>query len=399
MSLRQRSRDETEQHESEEEKVVSEPASGGVDGGKSGGLLPKLAKRVAASFVMAGCFFYVLHSGHLAVCGTLMVLQVELFRELVDLRYKINKEIDIPWFRCLQWVWFATTMCWSYGSSWLKAPMGFMEAAPRTIAGHQALHVFQLVSFCMYAILFIASVLSLKKGLYAYQFKQLTWTIIILLLVVVQMKVVVYNIYTGLVWFAFPFTLVMANDTFAYLVGITIGGKCTNRRFLELSPNKTWEGFLGAALCTMVYAFFCINIWGSFKFLRCTYNELSHNAEICYADRIFELQPGEWMTQSQQHALCLATFASLVAPFGGFFASAIKRASGIKDFASFIPGHGGLMDRMDCQFIMISFTFLYVNALVMASPMRFEKIQEAALQLDVDEQKRLLLALQRALAH
>jgi phosphatidate cytidylyltransferase len=40
------------------------------------------------------------------------------------------------------------------------------------------------------------------------------------------------------------------------------------------------------------------------------------------------------------HGLCLGTFASIVAPFGGFFASAIKRAYNLKDFSAIIPGHG-----------------------------------------------------------
>ena len=50
------------------------------------------------------------------------------------------------------------------------------------------------------------------------------------------------------------------------------------------------------------------------------------------------------------HAAILATFASLIAPFGGFFASGLKRAFGIKDFGDTIPGHGGITDRFDCQF-------------------------------------------------
>ena len=49
------------------------------------------------------------------------------------------------------------------------------------------------------------------------------------------------------------------------------------------------------------------------------------------------------------HILVMATFASLVAPFGGFFASGFKRAFNIKDFGDSIPGHGGMTDRMDCQ--------------------------------------------------
>lgn len=51
----------------------------------------------------------------------------------------------------------------------------------------------------------------------------------------------------------------------------------------------------------------------------------------------------------QFHVFFLACFASLVAPFGGFFASGFKRAFDIKDFGHSIPGHGGMTDRMDCQ--------------------------------------------------
>jgi phosphatidate cytidylyltransferase len=53
----------------------------------------------------------------------------------------------------------------------------------------------------------------------------------------------------------------------------------------------------------------------------------------------------------------IALFASLVAPFGGFFASGFKRALKIKDFADVIPGHGGVTDRMDCQILMVQSIF------------------------------------------
>ena len=51
----------------------------------------------------------------------------------------------------------------------------------------------------------------------------------------------------------------------------------------------------------------------------------------------------------QLHAISLALFASVIAPFGGFFASGFKRSFKIKDFGDSIPGHGGMTDRMDCQ--------------------------------------------------
>lgn len=62
--------------------------------------------------------------------------------------------------------------------------------------------------------------------------------------------------------------------------------------------------------------------------------------------------------------LVLSTFASLIAPFGGFFASGLKRTFKVKDFGDSIPGHGGMTDRMDCQFIMGFFAFMYYRSFI-----------------------------------
>ena len=59
--------------------------------------------------------------------------------------------------------------------------------------------------------------------------------------------------------------------------------------------------------------------------------------------------------------LILSLYASFAAPFSGFLASALKRACCIKDFGNWIPGHGGIIDRMDCQLLMGVFTYIYVN--------------------------------------
>lgn len=66
----------------------------------------------------------------------------------------------------------------------------------------------------------------------------------------------------------------------------------------------------------------------------------------------------------QFHILVFASFASLIAPFGGFFASGLKRTFKIKDFGESIPGHGGITDRMDCQFIMGFFAFVYYQSFI-----------------------------------
>merc|ERR1712228_147301 len=66
----------------------------------------------------------------------------------------------------------------------------------------------------------------------------------------------------------------------------------------------------------------------------------------------------------QFHATILACFASIVAPFGGFLASGMKRAFNIKDFGDLFPGHGGFMDRMDCQLLMLLGTYVYFQTFV-----------------------------------
>ena len=80
------------------------------------------------------------------------------------------------------------------------------------------------------------------------------------------------------------------------------------------------------------------------------------------------------------HAFWMSLFASIIGPFGGFFASGFKRAFKIKDFGDIIPGHGGIMDRLgnsqivrvniiiifrfDCQFLMATFVNVYIHSFI-----------------------------------
>ena len=92
----------------------------------------------------------------------------------------------------------------------------------------------------------------------------------------------------------------------------------------------------------------------------------------------------------QLHALGLSLFASVVAPFGGFFASGIKRAYGIKDFDSIIPGHGGLMDRMDCQLLMALCTWVHYNTFVKMATVSVPKMIYMYKLLKEDEKQEFL---------
>lgn len=237
-------------------------------------------------------------------------------------------------------------------------------------------------SFSLYCIAFMVTVLGLKKGYYKYQMGQLTWTIVVVALVVFQMKSIIGNILNGIFWFLFPASLIVCNDTAAYFVGAPFGRKIVNRDFLTLSPNKTWEGFIGGGMLTMVFAFWWPTMLVGYQWLICPVTgaqltlfpaplECEPNPVFVPTEYTLLPQLAELMGQTtvtllpvQLHGLSLGFFASVVAPFGGFFASGIKRAYSIKDFDSIIPGHGGVMDRMDCQFLMALCTAVHYATFV-----------------------------------
>lgn len=122
-----------------------------------------------------------------------------------------------------------------------------------------------------------------------------------------------------MIWAFYSVALVVINDTMAYLFGITIG---KHALLSKISPKKTVEGFVGAAISTVL-------------------------ASILFMP-------------TKKDALVLSLVSSLVGPFGGFLASVVKRAYGKKDFGDMMPGHGGLVDRLDCQIWMAPFVYLYL---------------------------------------
>jgi len=151
---------------------------------------------------------------------------------------------------------------------------------------------------------------------------------------------------------------------------------------IALSPKKTLEGFLGAWVFTILFGLLFSNILSRSTYFTCHVNDLGANLWTglhCTPNPVFlphtfslrnpylhpPLLPATVTFKPiHLHVLVLGTFASLIAPFGGFFASGLKRTFKIKDFGDSIPGHGGMTDRMDCQFIMGFFTFMYYQSFV-----------------------------------
>ncbi|GJN17616.1 hypothetical protein PR202_gb04697 [Eleusine coracana subsp. coracana] len=145
--------------------------------------------------------------------------------------------------------------------------------------------------------------------------------------------------------FLLPASLIVINDIAAYLFGFFLG----RTPLIKLSPKKTWEGFIGASVTTIISAFlvrFFSKCNGPFPVV-----DMSKKGDIHLLQNLIFPWKEVALLPVQWHALALGLFASIIAPFGGFFASGFKRAFKIKDFGDSIPGHGGITDRMDCQII------------------------------------------------
>ena len=119
-----------------------------------------------------------------------------------------------------------------------------------------------------------------------------------------------------------------ATDIFAYLFGKVF--KLGKHKFSKISPNKTIEGCvmgtIGAIVVAVIYTLICNNIF---------------SLDISYLK--FAIITG---------------MLSILSQVGDFAASSIKRYAEIKDFSNLIPGHGGMLDRIDSVIFIAPFTYL-----------------------------------------
>ncbi|KAJ1927449.1 phosphatidate cytidylyltransferase [Tieghemiomyces parasiticus] len=365
--------------------------------------------RTLWTFVMIGSFFAIIASGPVSVILMVVGIQTWVFSEVIALSSVPNRERKLPWARALNWYFLLATNYYLYGESLLHYFKQFvlMDGVLQPLATHH-----RFISFSLYLFGFVWFVAGLRKGFYRFQFTQFAWTHMTLLLVVFTSHCIINNIFEGLFWFFLPISLVITNDIFAYVFGFFFG----RTPLIQLSPKKTVEGFLGGWVSTMVFGFFAASLLRRFAYMYCPVRDLGMNAITgvdCEPDAIFLRQPHHfpagvaWVLTRLAHALfntttpitsvdiapvqwhvvVLACFASLIAPFGGFFASGLKRAFKIKDFGHSIPGHGGITDRMDCQFMMGVFSYLYCQTFVHARVVGVGTLLEAAItSLTVDQQ-------------
>ncbi|GER41592.1 phosphatidate cytidylyltransferase [Striga asiatica] len=357
--------------------------------------------RTYSTVWMIGGFAFVIYMGHLYIWAMVIVIQIFMAKELFNLLRKAHEDKRLPGFRLLNWHFFFTAMLFVYGrivSQRLVNTVTADKVLYKLVSKFIKYHM--VTCYSLYTAGFMWFILTLKKKMYKYQFGQYAWTHMILIVVFTQSSFTVANIFEGIFWFLLPASLIVINDIAAYIFGFFFG----KTPLIKLSPKKTWEGFIGASVATMVSAFLLANILGRFQWLTCPRKDLSTGWLQCDPDPLFKPESysvPEWFPEwfpwrevsvlpVQWHALCLGLFASIIAPFGGFFASGFKRAFKIKDFGDSIPGHGGITDRMDCQMVMAVFAYIYHQSFVVPQSLSIEMIMDQILMnLTFEEQRAL----------
>ena len=122
--------------------------------------------------------------------------------------------------------------------------------------------------------------------------------------------------------------MIWSNDSFAYLVGKNFGKR---KLYESVSPKKTIEGFIGGVVFTIITAF-VISI---------------------YSDIFSRV---EWMI--------LGFIVAVLGTIGDLIESKFKREAGVKDSGSIMPGHGGMLDRLDSLLFVAPFVYLYIYFII-----------------------------------
>ena len=138
----------------------------------------------------------------------------------------------------------------------------------------------------------------------------------------------------NLVFFLFIFLICISTDIGGYIFGKIFKGP----KLIKISPNKTYSGMLGG----YIFSFIII-------FLLFEYSELLFNTNT------------KWLPKVYLHIVIIST----VSQIGDIIISYFKRLSKIKDTGKIIPGHGGILDRIDGMIFAFPFVYIvyYLNIL------------------------------------
>ncbi len=143
----------------------------------------------------------------------------------------------------------------------------------------------------------------------------------------------------GAIWVIYTLLAVWAGDIFAYFIGKSLG---RHRMSPNVSPKKTWEGAIASILASVIVGV----LW--FQHAPGISAALLRIGLIDRRDGIFGLeQPQLWPI------IMLSAAVNIAAQLGDLVESLIKRGAGVKDSGSILPGHGGMLDRIDAMLFAV----------------------------------------------
>ena len=143
----------------------------------------------------------------------------------------------------------------------------------------------------------------------------------------------------GAIWTIYTLLAVWAGDIFAYFVGKSLG---RHRMSPEISPKKTWEGAVASVLASVIVGTLWIQHAPGIS------SALLRVGWIDRRDGMFGLeQPHLWPI------ILLSAVVNIAAQLGDLVESLIKRGAGVKDSGTILPGHGGVLDRIDAMLFAV----------------------------------------------
>ena len=158
--------------------------------------------------------------------------------------------------------------------------------------------------------------------------KALRWVVGLVLLVLAWVAMVQAH-QRGVNFLLSVLVLVWAADVFAYFVGKAVGGRWIKTKLAaSISPGKSWEGVLGGMLGVLLVAWVWVEIDRTWALPNLSFYSLL-------------FAKGWWL------ALPALLFMSAMSVVGDLVESLVKRSAGMKDSSGLLPGHGGVLDRVD----------------------------------------------------
>ena len=137
---------------------------------------------------------------------------------------------------------------------------------------------------------------------------------------------------------------VWAGDIAAYYVGKNVG---RHKLAPVVSPNKSWEGAIASVIASVVIGWLVLRFHSAF-------DKLFWPQYTFYSEH-------EIVEVSLFHVVVLGVLTNAAAQFGDLFESALKRGAGVKDSGTLLPGHGGILDRIDALLFAIPVVWYYAN--------------------------------------